>query len=330
MRVYIIQNNNHLINARLDVGSSDSTFIIIDKLAGSVISQKELSKIKNISNITVESLKPYIKSSSRIARIMNILFLKFDLDVKYTIKEIIIGNDGAFQKRIIEKINRRSGKKPKVTLWSDGLISYRKIGIFRYFACRFNRYLTYLNLDYFFPSVLALSSRLHQIVVLSKSCKKALIRYGVKESKIDIKLLPRHRAYMHQMKKNKSSEKSILIVFSAWSFHGHNSVEEWEINFAKEVIKKSVKSNIILRPHPMSSDSLKKVVELSKYGSKSSLEEDIMTSRYVCSLASTVLFDAKLLGKKVFVYEKGMENLEKGDFIDSLPRIRSIEELLNL
>lgn len=329
--IYIVQNETHLANFELLANEEKDFFLLVDKLAGSSISDTAITRIKGKFLYYRYDGDGRFYLDSKLKRLIRIARLRLpaSLDpIDYRLMRI--GNDSAISRKLIyliQKSQKERHRKITVELWADGLLEPAVFSFIRFLYKTFNRVLTRLGLDFYFPSNVGLSSRLDSIKVMTNSCKRSMVLNGVEAEKINVEVFPRHSAMLKNYETfsmPKSSRERILLVVSAFAFHGHPDIEEWEnelvILFAREA-KNFSELSCFIRPHPMSSERLKASIRSTGMQSTEiDIYSEIYKSTTIVSFASTVLLEAVLLKKKALVYEKGFESFDRGAFIKDLPR----------
>jgi hypothetical protein len=331
-KLYIVQNETHLENF-LALSAKDRTnsqFLFLDSICG-----LEINKDKHVEHLSSMRLSPILGGGiykvSGFIRLIKLIICwrKREYRNLTTPDKIYIGNDGAIQKLVIQHFKRLNNDL-EVELWSDGLLERVEPSAFRNIVHGMEPLLSYLRLDSFFPSIIGTSSLIERAFVMSDSCKKSLVFNGFRGSCVDVKTFPRHLNM--QKIARKYHDFRILLVVSAFEWHGHSDIELWECELANffskvaELDKTTCKYSI--RSHPRSSSKLKE--QITKSGFESTIfdcSEDIVNSDVIISYASTCLFDGSCIGKKVFTYTKGAPYINRGDFVEALPELKELHNL---
>lgn len=304
----------------------DDLFLVVSEVTGDFCNTSILpinTKVLKFSN----NVRPifHVNGLKRLISVANVDLRPIESRMK-EIDTIIIGCDGAVQRRIISKI-RRLNPSVYVELWSDGLLEPHDANIIMRLRRKIEPLLAYLGFSWIMPSEVCTSSLVNKVHVLTESCKQSLLENGASGSKVYVSDFPRFKRYAEFNVPPSERNDRILIVVSAFSWHGRHDIEEWEIDLVRKIsaYKKSVQ--IKIRPHPRSSQQLKDVIAASGIQSEfKDIFDDLSKSAVVVSFASTCLFDAIKLGCKVFVYEEGAPYINRGKFIESVPKLSDLNE----
>lgn len=334
-KLYIVQNETHLENF-LALSANDSPhsqFLFLDRICGLEVNKDQFTG--SISNLTLSPVgKRGIYKVSGLYRLIKLIICRRKREYQNLIipDNIYIGNDGAIQKLVIQYF-KGLNKNLEVELWSDGLLERVKPSFFRRTIRFMEPLLSHWGIDSFMPSIVGTSSLIDRAFVMSKSCEDSLIFNGFRGKEISVKTFPRHLNMQKIERKN--HDFRILLVVSAFDWHGHSEIELWEGELANlfSQVAKSDESicKYSIRSHPRSSGKLKQQIEQS--GLESTFidcSEDLVHSDIVISYASTCLFDGACIGKKVFTYSKGAPYINRGDFVESLPELKELHSLPNL
>ncbi|ENM5835537.1 hypothetical protein NTH44_003647 [Vibrio metoecus] len=328
--LYIIQNETHLINFTFLSKNNDDVFLITDLFCGFEIEQRLIDQIDR-KVIRLKKKKGFYRVNfmCRLYYILN-LNLKNILN-EMTFEKIVIGNDGAVQKKVFHYLKRRK-KNIKVVLWSDGLLEKVSKNWLRNVVSKYEHQLFNFKIDPYLPSISCTSSMIDDLFVMTESCKNSAIYNGFKGN-IDVVIFPRH-LQLAKIKRTNSNFR-VLFVVSAFAWHGRDDIEAWETELVRKLIfmeaEASINFEISIRAHPRSSRKLTEAIKNSKLSSKYSLcEEDIVNSDIIISYASTCLLDGYSIDKKVFVYEQGAPYINRGEFIESLPKLKDLNMIKDI
>lgn len=329
--VYIVQNETHLTNF-ISISKNDSDiFIVTDLYCGFEIPLKHINDINKRSYRIPKGDGIYrVGLFSRLIELIKFRPSDIDLLVENKVSKLVIGNDGAVQKKIYHYLKSKNSQL-RVELWSDGLLEKVNKKNFRGLINLFEPISHKFQFDCYLPSISCTSSMLDTIFVMSDSCLKSVKKNGFKGDEIKVTEFPRH-INLKQIKRTTLC-KRILVVVSAFSWHGRDDIEKWEIQLVESLVEISAKITnfeLAIRPHPRSSEALKNAIEISKLKSTiDNCEFDIVNSDVVISYASTCLFDAYAVGKEVLVYEQGAPQISRGDFIESLKILKDLSTLIH-
>jgi len=327
--LYIIQNETHLDNfLELCKSDDDYNFIIIDKFCGFEIKEEKLNKIRK----DYLRLDAYGKGIYRVTGIYRLLkIIGFIIRKPYSNlslpQKIVIGNDGSVQKIIIHYF-KKMDPSISVELWSDGLLEKVKMTTFKKVMSLIEPGLDRIRVTPFLPSITGCSSLIDTAYVMSESCKNSIVVNGFKGQTLEVKEFPRH-VKLKEIERSVKKHRLLLVV-SAFSWHGRDDIEKWEIELVRDFVKMAgdIKEDkeCSIRVHPRSSEALCNIIMQSGIASDFlHCEEDIVNSDVVISYASTCLFDAYVLGKQVYTYSKGAPYISRGDFVEGLPMINELD-----
>ena len=327
LRIFLIQNDNDLQNFSLIGCSQTDIFIDLTSVCGDVITSSLPKNTISLTNRIFASNKFYESSK----------FLKFikawEVDLEKwlshikNVHEINIGWDGAFQRKIISFLKARNPKM-LVRQWCDGLLEPHLPSVNLKLRRVVMNCAETCGVSWLVPSEVGKSKLVDEVYVLSDSCKCSLVFNGVSENKIKVKKFPRYKAYFEASEIHSKLDRVLLCV-SAFAWHGHHEAEAWEISMVEDFISAKIcGSRKVIRPHPRSSEKMKRLIARSGYASRNdSISKDIIESGTVVSFASTALFEAKLANREVFVYATGAPQVARGTFIEQLPQLECFDDL---
>lgn len=334
-KLYIVQNETHLENF-LALSNDDyinCQFLFLDRICGLEINTKLLDKRMPSLRLAPIGRRGVYKVSG-LLRFFKLIICWYSNEFRClsTPDRIYIGNDGAIQKLVIQHF-RSLNVNLEVELWSDGLLERVHPNSIRKFSHFIEPLLSHMRLDSFVPSIVGTSSLIDRAYVMSNSCKESLVFNGFRGKDVSVKIFPRHQN-MRGIERIDHNYR-ILLAVSAFDWHGYSDIEEWECRLTKAFAEIAESDNSTckysIRSHPRSSSKLKELIKNS--GIESTIvdcSEDIVNSDVVISYASTCLYDANCIGKKVYTYNKGAPYINRGDFIESLPELEDLNNLLKL
>lgn len=339
--VYILQNESHLKNALADgVSRRRKIFIILDEFSGLSLS----ALIPLHTNIEVLFLRNQFSASLQHGSRLRKLGRQFasQRNIKNqlqhyfrgkTIGTIVFFNDSALVKIII-LILKKIGDGLITEFWIDTLVGHRKKTLTQRFWVFAESLSLWLGLVAITPTVFGTTKLADRVLVPHLASKVALIARGQSDQKFVIKLTPRI-IQLVEASDNwvPASLTRILIVASAWEWHGRADVEQWQNEFFAEVARlSSVNPDVAvcIRFHPRQTN-ISPFLGGQVIGSGiSDFETDLLEASHIVSLRSSALFDAFLLQKQCFVYEVGAPSVVSNEFIDSLPRLYSVHDIFAL
>ena len=341
--VFLIQNENHALNA-ISALRSDSkyTFIILDKYTGLEV-EKKIPKDAGHSLIILSNPGEklfynvgYLGRILMVLRVRNIYrAILSDIGKNSDRVKIIIGNDSALAKALI-LVARKIFTSLQVEMWIDTLMGARKKNIRDTFFVRIEKWSILLGIGDLVPTVFGTSRLVDRVFVSHGSNKEALVKRGQMPSKIEVRPSPRFKAMKIRANQISSYRTGrVLIVASAWEWHGRSDIEDWQSKFFNNLAHKmnqdrKVKQGVSIRLHPRQLQT-KLATELSHYLSKiDSYEQDLIESDCIISFRSSALFDAYQLGKEVYVYEVEAPEVQTNAFLESLPRVSDLDSILKL
>ena len=287
---------------------------------------KRIIKINKNYTYGFYKLNAFNKLVSVLTIKVNLRFLNVSLN---KIEKIVIGNDGAIQRKIIENITKNN-KCVQVEMWSDGLLEKHEITPALKISRLIRRVFSKLKKSYLINSEVGVSYFLNAVYVLTESCKKSLIYNGGNAEIIKVAEFPRIKQLLNNKRDN--FKKRILLVVSAFAWHGRQDIENWEIETAKKFSNVYLEDvELSIRVHPRSSEELKNSIYSSGIASKyMDIDDDLCNSDIVISYASTSLLEAVLINRVVYVYENGAPYIDRGEFIETLDKINDFSQLKDL
>lgn len=339
--VYVLQNENHLANAINDSHSSEKKiFILLDEFSGLNLAG-QLSE--GIAALVLCLSNPFPASPQYGSRIKKFLFqvgslwrIKFQvrlflLDKK--ISKLIFFNDSALTKVIVQELKSKE-KELRAELWIDTLVSFRKKNFWQFFLVFVEPFVLRAGLIGIVPSIFGTTTLADRVLVPHKASRNVLEARGQAREKLFVEQTPRQR-HMREVADNwvPRAAQRVLVVASAWEWHGRADVDRWQDEFLTEIVALTLcKPNlpIRIRSHPRQSTRSRLLVGSTVQSGINDFETDLLESSHVVSLRSSALFDAYLLGKHCYVYEKNAPRVTSNEFIDSLPRLASVNDILAL
>lgn len=336
--VYIVQNENHAINFSLDAKGKNNFFIYLDNLTGLSSFNSNIRTVENAIFLGKENTHSFYQTNF-INKLSIILKVKKEISSDITRLndfnelKIIIGNDGSLQKLIIYEIKKRLKRNCRfsVELWIDSLIMRRKMSLKKHSKELISQIAHNFKISYLLPSEFSKFPLIDRFYVADETIKNTLVANGIEEEKIKIKIFPRIKFMLNEFTSKEEINNRLLFISGAWTWHGHPGVERWQKKVIEDLIelkeRKILNADLFIRNHPRQSKESTGSIP-AKYVSKyKSFEEDIVNSTTIISFRSSALYDAKVLGKKVLVYEEKSPFHETNDFIETLTKVRNLEEI---
>ena len=336
--VYIVQNENHAINFSLDAKGKNNFFIYLDNLTGLSSFNSNIKTVENAIFLGKENT-PSFYQTNFINKLSIILKVKKEISSDITRLndfnelKIIIGNDGSLQKLIIYEIKKRLKRNCRfsVELWIDSLIMRRKMSLKKHSKELISQIAHNFKISYLLPSEFSKFPLIDRFYVADETIKNTLVANGIEEEKIKIKIFPRIKFMLNEFTSKEEINNRLLFISGAWTWHGYPGVERWQKKIIEDLIelkeRKILNADLFIRNHPRQSKESTGSIP-AKYVSKyKSFEEDIVNSTTIISFRSSALYDAKVLGKKVLVYEEKSPFHETNDFIETLTKVRNLEEI---
>ena len=340
--VYVLQNENHLANAIHDSHCSErrKIFVLLDEFSGlNLASQMP----EGVNALVLYLSNPFSASPQHGSRIKKLLtqvgslrrvksqVRLFFLDKK--ISKVIFFNDSALTKVIVQELKLKD-KELRAELWIDTLVSFRRKNFWQFFLVFVEPFILRVGLIGIVPSVFGTTRLADRVLVPHKASRHVLAARGQAIKKLFVEPTPRQR-HMGEVADNwvPSAPQRVLVVAGAWLWHGRADVERWQDEFLQEVVALTFcKPNlpIRIRSHPRQSPKSRSLGGSTIQSGITDFETDLLESSHVVSLRSSALFDAYLLGKQCYVYEKNAPRVTSNEFIDSLPRLASVNDILAL
>jgi hypothetical protein len=326
--IYIIQSENDNLNFSKLV-NEDSMCVYVNTYCGNRKLQpiEKCAKVVFLSKNTPDGFY----KSTMIKRFRSILNVNLDFLNGVSCENLVISVDGPIQKKIYRKLSKKN--KLNVVCWNDGLLEKQSKNIIFHFKVLLQNIASFLKIDYLVPGINSYSLFINELNLLTNSCVNSVLYNGSKAKNIKVVKFPRFETSPVNINLS-VQKKRVLFVTSAFDWHGHKHVEDWECNTVKKLSNeyKSLETDydFCIRAHPRASENLKKIINES--GLISTYEDafkDIAMSNVVISFASTMLFEAQMQNKKIFVYEEGSPECSRGDYIESLQKIRKIEKSIH-
>ncbi|HHR6142250.1 TPA: hypothetical protein ACS72N_002572 [Providencia alcalifaciens] len=331
--LYLIQNDTHFKNFMQTI-TVDDFFIDIGRFTGQNLFDKE-KLAGNEIKIPHENFN-FFRANS-IAKLYFLLNLNSKIKKilkNHTFEKVILGNDGAIQKLIIEKLKNKNSVF--VEMWLDGLISLvdnKRINKLKIINSKF---FDSLNIGYFFPSVIGFYKRINTIFVMHSSVVDEYKNFNefISLDKIKPTIFPRHAILLAKPRDVNLDKLSILYLTSAWEFHGRKkeqNAQERQILKLIELLKNNNEANFRIRIHPRDDKEFYEKNNISPWVSNIlSFEEDIINSHIVISARSTGLLEAEMIKKTVIIYNEGYGEKLFNSYTVNLKRADSIQELNKL
>ena len=331
MRIFLAQNDNDYENFKNLYDPLVDYIFDLSEVAGDTIRNVDINLANCVKLKLPKQNKFGIYQTQGFSRAK--LLWRIDLNDIFSlsneITELIMGCDGALQRKIIAKV-RDIYPDCRTTVWSDGLLGPHeeslKWHVLRLIEPLASRY----GFSWLLPSEICGSSLVDKVFVLTDSCRSALLCNRVAPSKVEVKSFPRFNNQESDVK-IKTDSRRILYVVSAFEWHGRSDIEAWEVDVVNKISNLTQKENINIRVHPRSGITLRKAVQES--GLRSSINnvtDDILASATIISFASSCLFEAALAGKNALVYEKGAPYIKRAKFIESLKKVSNIKDMNEL
>lgn len=336
--VYIVQNENHAINFSLDAKGKNNIFIYLDNLTGLSSFSSNVGEVENAIFLGKEKTPSFYRTN--LINKLNIIYrVKKEIHSKMTYLsdfnelKIIIGNDGSLQKLIIYEIKKKLAKNChfSIELWIDSLIMKRKRSLKKYTKEFVSKIAHNFSLSYLFPSEYSKFPLIDCFYVADEVLKNTLVANGIEAEKIKIKNFPRGKYLLNKFASKDNIRERLLFISSAWTWHGRASVERWQKKVIEDLIelkeRKLLDADLFIRNHPRQSKESTSSIPAKYLSKNKSFEEDIVNSTIIISFRSSALYDAKVLGKTVLVYEEKSPFHETNDFIETLTKIRNLIEI---
>lgn len=331
--IYIIQNEGEAYNFSAICKSKDIVITFDDvtqfdtesyfKNKDVKVFNPKFSFKKNKSNFI------YKIFNSFLLRRESLLFFKGNLNHKHKYN-VFISNDGPYVKAIISSL-KTLDISIVVELWIDTMIGdrgkyYKELAI-----SKINLLASKFNIDYILPSILGTSYFINKILVPIQPFRDVLINRGVNKNKIEVADTPRISSL-----KNRELPRVInnryLFVASAWEWHGRNECEIWQKNAINDLIRLfesvSLGGCFYVRFHPRQTKLQTKFLDKQYISKVDNYIDDIALSTHVISYRSTALFDATILNKKTYIYDKNAPFAPGNKFLESITKLNSINDLL--
>lgn len=336
MNLYIIQNDTHYKNF-VFLASEGDFFINISRFTGQHINYNSLYE-KNVIEIDLSLNDESFYLLNPFQKISFCNIFKKEIKNKFKnkkINKIIIGNDGALQKIIIECVSKNN-KEIVVDMWLDGLISLRNSRLMNSIKLFTSYVAEKIRFSYFFPSVIGTYGRIDSLFVMDDSVINEfnclLIKSKIK--RIEKVVFPRHKELMlmASVSHSDSVKYRVLYLTSAWAFHGHNKWQQHQFQQVEKLIayfknKKNIDFKVRVHPRDLKNNYNK--LDCRIFSESPSFEEDIINSDFIISARSTGLFEAEMIGKKAIIYDEYFEGNFMNGFLRTLPKFTNVQDLGN-
>lgn len=254
---------------------------------------------------------------------------------------VVLGNDGAIQRILLEKVRKRNGRSMLVL---DGLLFPWATGLsLDFLKARAKKYLfsaaSAVGVNWLFPSHVG-HSPLDEIYVMDDYVKGVLEAQIGREVKVVT--LPRIAAlYAGAQSQQRCHGANILYVSSAFLWHAREDLDRCQWKDVKDINAYAVahpETHFRIRVHPREHRehyldySWAKNVELTFR--ETPLIDDMMWSAVVVTAMSTVAYEAKQLGLPVMIYTRNFTLSPKSLFSQDSYYVKSdqlalIEEMVN-
>lgn len=255
---------------------------------------------------------------------------------------VVLGNDGAIQRILLEKVRKRNGRSMLVL---DGLLFQWATGLsLDFLKARVKKYLfsaaSAVGVNWLFPSHVG-HSPIDEIYVMDDYVKKVLEAQIGREVKVVT--LPRIAAlYAGAQSRQKCRGANILYVSSAFLWHAREDLDRCQWKDVKDINTYAAahpETHFRIRVHPREHRkhyldySWAKNVELTFR--ETPLLDDMMWATVVVTAMSTVAYEAKQLGLPVMIYTRNFNLLPESLFIQDNYYVKSdqlalVEEMVNI
>ena len=335
MNLYIIQYYRHFKNF-LQQASSGDCFLNISKFTGQRIDYKSLLD-QGVREFEIDHPDTNFYMMKPLERL--IFCFKFKHLIRnnkqdFKFDKILIGNDGALQKIVIEEILKYN-KNIVIEMWLDGLISLSGAKNSNSMKLFFSYLAEKIKLSFFLPSVIGTYSKVNKLYVMDMSVVNEYSSLWIKNKikEINHVIFPRHIQLISQAKNKGGSPHHkirVLYLTSAWGFHGHDKWQNYQSEQIDSLVNYFDSINDIdfkIRVHPRDSKQLYSVEIQKRFSNIPSFEEDIMTADVILSARSTGLFEGAMIGKTAIIFNEHFNDHFMNGFLRTLPSLNCIEEL---
>lgn len=332
--LYLIQNDTHMKNFKTLMCENDK-YIDLGQFTGQILPDKKsligqeiflpIQKINFFQLSAINRLRFILKNKKTIKKAL----------LNFNFERIIIGNDGAIQKLIIECLPNK--QNTHIDMWLDGLISLNTSKILNTIKIINSRLFDYLNLAFIVPSVIGFYKRIEILYVMHSSILNEYKNFSslIKLSKIKLVTFPRHHELLKKANTTIHSDRTIVLYLtSAWEFHGKKIEQEKQrVQIMNLINSFNNNKNISfrVRVHPRDTDEIYLGKHISKWLSTTpNFEDDIINSHIVISARSTGLLEASMINKKAIIYNEGFGDKYLNEYTNTLDKYDSIYEILEI
>lgn len=161
MNLYIVQNDTHYKNF-IELGIYGDYVINLSRVTGQTLDFQPYCG-KGIKEIKIDVPEANIYTMNSFQRILfcyNFKKVIKKVFIGISFKKIIIGNDGALQKIIIEAA-KRTNRDLEVDMWLDGLVSLRHSKWVNSAKLILSLIAEQFKISFYFPSVIGKIGRAH-------------------------------------------------------------------------------------------------------------------------------------------------------------------------
>jgi len=332
--LYLVQNDTHLKNFHRKMTKSD-IYIDIASLTGQRLDYSGVSGKELVLNC-VESEFYRLNAFQRIRYLIRFWRANRRILASISVDSIVIGNDGAIQRLILDSIKNRG---VPVDMWLDGLIELRTKYRLNYAKVALGRLFEHFGISYFVPSVIGTYGRLRALYVMDQCVKDEYLPLAnfVSQEKVRVTQFPRHKLLIEIASRSHKlrapgQKKRILYLTSAWLFHGYDSEHQAQLNHIRslmDVFLESDEFEFSVRIHPRESHLNYDFLPAGCLSSVENYEEDLCGSDIILSARSTGLFEAAKIGLPVYIYNDGFGERFVNGFYKTLERIDSPSKVLS-
>lgn len=330
--LYLIQNDTHLKNFSTLI-NPDDYYINLSVYSGQNLDCKMLSHATELNLWNVQCNFYHMSPWQRLWFIFRFRQKVKNITRDHSFRKIVIGNDGALQKSIIEWVVKNDS--PEVELWIDGLLSLRSYPIRNSIKLFIQKISEFMKLSFFVPSVIGFYKQIDTVFVMHESVQRELLHYrwALPKLKIKVCLFPRHELLIDKSKKVEANHnRKVLYLTSAWGFHGHSKEQAQQEKQVAELVAFFMSNpiegvSLKIRVHPRDKVDNYKEICGEFLSVCPDFEDDLISSDVIVSIRSTSIFEAQMLHKKAFIFNKGFGTR----FLNSyLSEVQSFDELNEL
>lgn len=224
---------------------------------------------------------------------------------------LIVGNDGAIQRLFINELTKKKGKS---YLLLDGNLALNKGIIFLMKKLLF-KCAEFLGFSFLVPSIRG-HSKVEKIFVMHDCIKQILIKEGVK-SQIESFTFPR---YWQLTEINKAAEEAnsknhcnILYITSAFKWHSATREHKKQLIDIKELDaylernKSKVKGKVRIHPRENIADYYAINLKNTTFDNNVDYIDSLIWADVIITTVSTMAYEANLMGKRVYLYNKNIK-----------------------